>query len=78
MRIVNAELLIPTAEEIKRIVQLAYDTGRSRGREEAMLELRGIVDSPDEATRTAGKAGSTQAVPNPDTAVFRMFMGGKY
>jgi hypothetical protein len=47
MRIVNAEHLIPTAEEVRNIVQRAYDAGRARGREEAKRELQGPVDSPN-------------------------------
>jgi hypothetical protein len=49
MRIVNAELLIPTAEEIRNIVQRAYDAGRTRGREEAKCELQGPEESADGA-----------------------------
>ena len=41
MRIVNAELLVPTAEEIRNLVQKAYDAGCIRGREE-MLALQGL------------------------------------
>jgi hypothetical protein len=46
MRIVNAELLVPTAEEIRNLVQMAYDAGLTRGREEAKRELRGLVEQP--------------------------------
>jgi len=42
MRILNTELLVPTAEEIRNLVLMAYDAGRTRGREEARLELRGL------------------------------------
>ena len=42
MRIVNAELLMPTAEEIKKIVKMAYETGRAKGREEAIARIAGI------------------------------------
>ena len=47
MRIVNAEHLIPTAEEVRNIVRRAYDTGRARGREEAKRELQGPVELPN-------------------------------
>ena len=45
MRILNTELLVPTAEEIRNLVLMAYDAGRTRGREEARLELRGLLES---------------------------------
>jgi hypothetical protein len=50
MRIVNAELLVPTAEEIRNLVQRAYDAGLTRGREEAKRELRGLVEQPAAST----------------------------
>jgi hypothetical protein len=46
MRNVNAELLLPRAEEIQNLVQMAYDAGRERGREEAMREQQGFQDPP--------------------------------
>jgi hypothetical protein len=49
MRIVNAELLVPTAEEIRNLVRRAYDAGRTRGREEAR-ELQGLVEPPAAST----------------------------
>jgi hypothetical protein len=72
MRIVNAELLIPTADEIKRIVKTAYEAGRARGREEAKLELQGFVTPPD-----GGDAGRASARSERETAAYRMFTAGK-
>jgi len=64
MRIVNAELLIPNAEEIRNIVRRAYDAGRTRGREEAKCELLGLVASPDgmgfEARELEGAGAGTR------------------
>jgi len=57
MRIVNAELLIPTAEQIRNMVQRAYDAGLAQGRDEARRELQGLVDSPDDADFKACQAG---------------------
>jgi len=62
MRIVNAEHLIPTAEEIRNIVQRAYDAGRARGREEAKRELQGPVESPDGAGFEAGEVEEVNAI----------------
>jgi len=45
MRIVIAELLVPTAEEIRNLVQRVYDAGYTRGREKA----KRLVGSPDGA-----------------------------
>jgi hypothetical protein len=55
MRIINAELLVPTAEEIRNLVQRAYDAGRTRGREEAKRALQGVVGSPDGGGFEAGE-----------------------
>jgi hypothetical protein len=74
MRIVNAELLIPTADEIKRIVKTAYEAGRARGREEAKLELQGFVTPPDGGDRDAGRASARS---ERETAAYRMFTAGK-
>lgn len=62
MRIVNAEHLIPKAEEIQKLLQKAYDAGRTRGREEAKREQQGLAEPPDDADREAGEAGGVSAV----------------
>jgi hypothetical protein len=62
MRIVNAELLIPSAEEIKKIVKMAYETGRAKGREEAIHELRGFAASPGGGNPDAGGANREAGV----------------
>ncbi len=77
MRIVNAELLIPTAEEIKKIVKMAYETGRAKGREEAIRELRGVVTSPDEGSQDACDAGGMSAEPGCEATIYRIITAGK-
>ena len=52
----NAELLAPTAEEIRNLVQKAYDAGCIRGREEAKRALQGFVGSPNGGGSEAGEA----------------------
>jgi len=64
MRIVNAELLAPTAEEIRNLVQKAYDAGCIRGREEAKRALQGFVGSPDGGGLEAGEARIAVATVN--------------
>jgi hypothetical protein len=54
MRIVTAEFLEPTAEEIRNLVQRAYEVGCAQGREEARRELQGPVGSVDDAGFEAG------------------------
>lgn len=61
MRIVNAELLIPTAAEIRDIVRRAYEAGRTRGREEAKCELQGTVEPPDGAGKAESASVSQKA-----------------
>ena len=56
MRNVNAELLLPRAQEIQNLVQMAYDAGRERGREEAMREQQGFQDPPRFDTVSVGRA----------------------
>ncbi len=41
MEIVNVKLPVPTTQEIRNLVQRAYDAGCARGREE-MLALQGL------------------------------------
>ncbi len=41
MRIVNDKRLLPTTQEVRNLVQRAYDAGCTRGREE-MLALQGL------------------------------------
>ena len=57
MRIVNAELLIPNAEEIRKMVQRTYEAGLAQGRDETRREFQGLVDSPDDADFEAREAG---------------------
>jgi hypothetical protein len=64
MRIVNAELLIPTAEEIRKIVQRAYDAGRTQGREEAKSDLQCPVESTDDGGFEASEAEGAVLPPN--------------
>jgi hypothetical protein len=64
MRIVNAELLVPTAEEIQNLVQKAYDAGYIRGREEAKRALQGFAKSRDGAGIEAGEARIAVATVN--------------
>jgi len=45
MKNVNIKLLLPTAEEMRMIVQTAYDFGIKRGREEAKQELQSLVSA---------------------------------
>ena len=52
----NTELLVPTAEEIRNLVLMAYDAGRERGREEAMREQQGFQDPPRFDTVSVGRA----------------------
>lgn len=49
MRIVNAELPAPTAEEIRSVVRMAYEAGRTRGREDARNEQQGLAEQFDDA-----------------------------
>lgn len=60
MRIVNAELLIPTGEEILERVQRAYEAGRARGREEARREFQNLLGLADEAACEANGAAIFQ------------------
>jgi hypothetical protein len=78
MRIVNAELLMPTAEEIKKIVKMAYETGRAKGREEATRELQGFVASPDNGNTDACDAESISGEPDREATIYRIFTAGKY
>jgi len=64
MRILNAELLAPTAEEIRNLVQKAYDAGCIRGREEAKRALQGFVGSPNGGGLEAGEARIARATVN--------------
>ena len=64
MRILNAELLAPTAEEIRNLVQKAYDAGCIRGREEAKRALQGFVGSPNGGGLEAGEARIAGATVN--------------
>jgi hypothetical protein len=64
MKIVNAELLVPTAKEIRNLVQRAYDAGCTRGREEAKRALQGVVGSPDGGGFEAGEARIAMATAN--------------
>jgi hypothetical protein len=61
MRIVNAELPAPTAEEIQSVVRMAYEAGRAKGREEAKSEQQGLVEPPDDAGAEAGGAEGVMA-----------------
>ncbi len=65
MRIVNAELLVPTAEDIRNFVQTAYDVGLKRGRKEAKHELQSpVAVAPDGASFEAGEAGKRKVAMN--------------
>jgi hypothetical protein len=61
MRIVNAELLMPTAEKIRNIVRMAYEAGRAKGREEAKSEQQGLAEPPDDAGEEVGGAEGVRA-----------------
>jgi hypothetical protein len=58
MGIVTEDLLVPvpSTQDVRNLVQRAYDAGRARGREE-MLALQDLVESPDGVGFDAGEAG---------------------
>jgi hypothetical protein len=64
MTIVTGDLSVPTAEEIRNLVQRAYDAGCAQGREEARRELQGPAGSLDGAGFEAGEAGVKLATTN--------------
>lgn len=77
MRIVNAELLMPTAEEIKKIVKMAYEAGRAKGREDALRELRGFAASPLDGNADAGNTAGTRGESDREATIYQIFTAGK-
>lgn len=56
MKNANERLLVPTAEEIQNLVQMAYNAGRERGREEANRQQQGSQDALRFETVSIGRA----------------------